>query len=115
MIKGIGVDIVELKRMKEIIEKRPAFIERVLTPAEYRLFQGLKGKRQVEFLGGRFACKEAYGKAVGTGIGPVSLQEIEILNLPSGQPVITVANSTDQILVSISHTDSMAIGQVVIA
>lgn len=114
MIKGIGLDVVDLKRIKTIIEKQSKFPERVLTPQEMMSYRQLKGQRQIEYLGGRFACKEAYVKALGTGIGPVSLQDIEILNLPNGQPIMTVAGETDKLFVSISHTDSLAIAQVVI-
>lgn len=114
MIYGIGVDIVEAKRIQEIIEKNPKFITRVLTPKEKERFDSLKGRRQVEYLGGRFACKEAFSKAYGTGIGKVGLQDIEILSLPSGQPIITSSPFDGQVFVSISHTDSCMIGQVIL-
>ncbi len=55
MIKGIGIDAVELPRMKELIEKKPQFITRILTEREAKLFARLPLKRQVEFLGGRYA------------------------------------------------------------
>ena len=42
-------------------------------------FEKLSTKRQIEFLAGRFACKEAFSKAWGTGIGKVGLQDIEVL------------------------------------
>lgn len=114
MIKGIGVDLVELSRMRELIEKKPTFVKRILTKKEVALFDKLKDRRQVEFLGGRYACKEAFSKAKGTGIGALSFQDIEILNLESGQPVITSTKQHEKIWVSISHTDTMAIAQVVI-
>ena len=62
MIQGIGIDAVELDRIQEIIEKKSSFIQRVLTPNELAIFEGLSLKRQMEFLGGRFACKEAFSK-----------------------------------------------------
>ncbi|QIL46133.1 holo-ACP synthase [Vagococcus coleopterorum] len=114
MIKGIGVDLVEKSRMKEIVENKPAFVKRVLTENEQMVFASLKGHRQVEFLAGRFACKEAYLKAIGTGLGPVSFQEIEILTLDSGQPIVTKPENEGKVFVSISHTVDTAIGQIVI-
>lgn len=115
LIKGIGVDLVELKRMRQIIEERPAFIQRVLTENEYALFLEHGSKRQVEFLAGRFACKEAFSKAYGTGIGKsVTLQNVEILTDNSGRPIVTQSPFDGQVHVSISHTDDMAIGQVLL-
>ena len=69
MIKGIGIDAVELPRITRLIEEKPKFIARILTSDEMKLFQSLPFHRQVEFLGGRYACKEAFSKAWGTGIG----------------------------------------------
>lgn len=114
MIIGIGVDLVELSRVEEIIKKRPTFIKRVLTENELVQFDKLKGHRQVEFLAGRFACKEAYGKARGTGLGALSFHDIEILNLENGQPTVTTVGKEEKVFVSISHTETMAIGQIVI-
>lgn len=114
MIAGIGVDIVELSRIKDIIENNHGFIERVLTLDERTLFDELGDKRKVEFLAGRFACKEAFSKAYGTGIGAVTLQDIEILKDERGKPVVTRSPFEGHVYVSISHTDSMAIGQIVL-
>ena len=58
MIQGIGIDAVELDRIQEIIEKKSSFIQRVLTPNELAIFEGLSLKRQVEFLGGRLHVKK---------------------------------------------------------
>lgn len=114
MITGIGVDIVELTRIEDIIETNEAFVKRVLTEKEWLLFTELGKKRQVEFLGGRFACKEAFSKAFGTGIGKVGLQDIEILKEDTGRPVVTQSPFEGKVHVSISHTKDMAIGQIVL-
>lgn len=114
MIIGIGIDIVELDRMKEIIEKNPKFIDRVLTDAEKAVFNGLGDKRKVEFLGGRFACKEAFSKAYGTGIGKIQLKDIEILREENGRPVIVNSPFDGKVHVSISHTDQTAVAQVIL-
>ena len=114
MIIGIGVDLVELPRIEEILKRNPRFVERVLTPRELERFQALEGKRQREFFAGRFACKEAFSKAYGTGIGKVGLQDIEILAAENGRPIVTQSPFEGQVHVSISHTDLVAIGQIIL-
>lgn len=114
MIVGIGIDAVELHRIEEIIDKRPKFVERVLTPEELSIFTTLQRKRQVEFLGGRFACKEAFSKAYGTGIGEVGFQDIEILPKKNGRPVIHQSLFDGFVHVSITHTDKEALAQVIL-
>lgn len=115
MIYGIGIDLVELDRMREIIEKRPAFVHRVLTASEIEIYEACGVKRKVEFLAGRFACKEAFSKAYGTGIGKeVSLQGIEILKDELGRPVITSSPFDGKIHVSITHTNQVAMAQIIL-
>lgn len=114
MIKGIGIDMVELSRIDKIITTKSSFVKRVLTVEEYAIFQKLPHKRQVEFLAGRFACKEAFSKAWGTGIGNVGLQDIEILKEENGAPKVTKSPHKGQVFVSISHTDTFAIAQIIL-
>lgn len=58
MIKGIGVDIIELDRIKKIIERKPRFLKRILSDAEMTLYNQLpSSQRKIEFLAGRFAAK----------------------------------------------------------
>lgn len=114
MIIGIGVDIVELDRITEIIKNNPKFINRVLTKSEREVFDKLGEKRQIEYFGGRFACKEAFSKAYGTGIGKIQLKDIEILNEENGRPVIETDVFKGNIHVSISHTDKTVVAQVVL-
>ncbi|MDC3413126.1 holo-ACP synthase [Aquibacillus sp. 3ASR75-11] len=116
MIKGIGIDIIELDRIKQNMERHTRFLERVLTEKERELFDQLSSPtRKLEFLAGRFTAKEAYAKAVGTGIGKLRFIDIEILPNEKGAPIITVVNSEDEkIAVSISHSKEYAVAQVVI-
>lgn len=114
MIIGIGIDIVELNRIAEIIENNGKFIDRVLTEKEKKIFETLGNKRKIEFLGGRFACKEAFSKAYGTGIGKVQLKDIEILKEENGRPVIVKSPFEGNVHVSISHTDTTAVAQVIL-
>ncbi len=114
MIFGIGMDAVDLCRMEKIIREKPAFVHRVLTENEYLIFQSHSFKRQVEFLAGRFACKEAFSKAYGTGIGKVSFQELEILRNEVGAPFFNHSPFEGTVHVSITHTNEMAFAQVIL-
>lgn len=114
MIAGIGVDIVELERIEKIIQNKPSFVERILTKNERMVFKSYNFKRQTEFLGGRFAAKEAFSKAYGTGIGKVTFQELEILNEENGRPVFVQTIFEGKVFVSISHTDSIATAYIVL-
>ena len=115
MIKGIGIDAVELERIEKIIEEKPSFVKRVLTPSELSHFSLLSAHRKVEFLGGRFACKEAFSKAWGTGIGKVTFQDIEVLSNDLGAPVVTKSPvAIEKVFVSITHTQTTAFAQIII-
>lgn len=114
MIKGIGLDAVDLARIKEIITHKPRFIPRILTKAEIGLFESHTPHRQVEFLAGRYACKEAFAKAWGTGIGQVGFQDMEILTDAKGAPIFTKSPFNGTVFVSITHTDSIALAQVIL-
>ncbi|MFQ3545161.1 holo-ACP synthase [Halobacillus rhizosphaerae] len=115
MIKGIGVDILEIERINQSIMRNPRFIQRILTKKEQEKYKQLKGKRQTEFAAGRFAAKEAFSKAAGTGIGRLSFQDIEILPNASGAPEIQVKGYENQFLwVAISHSSAQVIAQIVI-
>ena len=114
MIKGIGIDAVELSRITRLIEEKPKFIARILTSDEMKLFQSLPFHRQVEFLGGRYACKEAFSKAWGTGIGKVTFQDVEILKNENGQPVVTRSPHEGKVWVSITHTNETAFAQIIL-
>lgn len=113
MIKGVGIDIVELERIERLVEK-PSFIARILSDSEKERFRQLSGKRQVEFLAGRFAAKEAYAKARGTGIGrDLSFKDIEVLSNEKGKPFIEEKDG-ETIHISISHSRDYAVAQVII-
>lgn len=115
MIKGIGIDAVETERMAKIVKEKPQFAKRVLTSKELEWYDRLPFHRQVEFLGGRFACKEAFSKAWGTGIGKVSFQDIEVLANEAGAPIVTRSPFQSGVAhVSITHTDIMIIAQIIL-
>ncbi|WLV25147.1 holo-ACP synthase [Aciduricibacillus chroicocephali] len=116
MIKGIGMDLTEISRIERSISKSERLAERVLTAKELQLYREMEPKRRLEFLAGRFAAKEAFAKAAGTGIGKaVGFQDIEILPEDFGAPKIYAAGyERERIFVSITHTEHYAAAQVVI-
>ena len=116
MIRGIGIDLVEVERIFTAMEKNKRFINRELTEEEVLLFQNISATyRRAEFVAGRFAAKEAFGKAMGTGIGSTcSFQDITILKSEQGAPTMKVRGCDFNIWVSISHSQSHAIAQVIL-
>ena len=114
MIKGIGVDITELDRMETLINRQPRLKDRILTESEILIFEKLNGRRKVEYFAGRFAAKEAFSKANGTGIGKhLSFLDIEIISDDKGKPVISKPFS-EGVHLSISHSREWAVAQGVI-
>ncbi|WP_100374532.1 holo-ACP synthase [Bacillus sp. FJAT-45037] len=114
MIIGIGVDIIELDRIKKAMDKQPRFLEKILTKKEQATCCQFTEKRLVEYIAGRFAAKEAFVKAAGTGISATyGWHDIEVLNEDSGKPVLhTEIDCT--VHLSISHSESNAIAQVIL-
>lgn len=86
MIYGIGIDVVEPQRVARLIDKYgERFARRVLTAIEWPGY--LRSARPVLFLANRFAAKEAFSKAMGTGFRyPVTLQCISIVQNRAGKP-----------------------------
>jgi len=86
MIYGIGIDVIEPQRVERLFEKYgERFARRVLTPLEWPGY--LKTVRPVLFLANRFAAKEAFSKAMGTGFRyPVTLQCISVVQNRAGKP-----------------------------
>lgn len=115
MIKGVGIDLVELERIKELLSDR--FIERILSEKEMKEYQNLAHEQvKLEFIGGRFAAKEAIFKAVAVGPGNTNYKDFSILHEPSGRPYVESAFFTDKDIVSVSitHTESYAAAFIVI-
>ena len=109
MIIGIGIDIVEISRIKKLMENEHA-IERLLTTAEMELMK--RKAKPHEFFAGRFAAKEAVSKAFGTGISKCPPNEVEILASEAGEPYVNLYGhakelfdnkSAARLLISITH------------
>ena len=116
MIKGIGIDIIEIDRIKEAITKNSKFMDRIFTINEREAFK--KKNHSPQTIAGYFAAKEAVSKALGTGIRNMRWKDIEITNDSLGKPCVTLYNnaknlaysmSIEKILVSISHSRENAI------
>ncbi|MFD1019322.1 holo-ACP synthase [Thalassobacillus hwangdonensis] len=116
MIKGIGLDIVELDRINKSIKRNERFLQRILTEEERGILADLHQEaRRVEFVAGRFAAKEAFSKAAGTGIGKLSFRHINVLKNDQGAPILFAEGYEDtRIWVSITHGKDHAIAQVIL-
>ncbi|NOQ39819.1 MAG: holo-[acyl-carrier-protein] synthase [Anaerolineales bacterium] len=128
MILSSGIDLIEIGRIQKALERHgERFLKRIFTDAE---IIPLRSKRIATAeprviaaeLAARFAAKEAASKALGTGIGPISWQEIEVLNEPSGKPTLRLSGKAAQIAsilgytswsVSLTHSRDMAAAVVV--
>ncbi len=121
MIKGIGVDIIEVDRIREAIEKYgERFLKRVFTQIEIRYCEEFKDTKFLHY-SARFAAKEAFSKAIGTGFTQgFKLREVGIVNESNGMPKIVLEGelsegwSNYKIFVSLSHTRVHAVALVVI-
>ena len=114
MIVGHGIDIEELASIQNAVKKREGFAQRILTDKELKRFASLKGRRQIEYLAGRWSAKEAFSKAMGTGIGKLSFQDLEVLNNERGAPYFSQAPFSGKIWLSISHTDQFVTASVIL-
>ena len=123
MIVSIGIDIVEVYRISETIQRTPRFVERVYTERE-RAYCESKGAASAQSFAARFAAKEAFLKALKTGWrGKITWQDMEILNDAQGVPSLTIYGEArallekmgaDKIHLSISHTTDHAVAQVIL-
>lgn len=88
MIVGIGTDLIEVNRIQRALERwGERFAERILVDHELERFT--RHRKPAHYLAKRFAAKEAFAKAMGTGIHhPVNWHNVGVANLPSGQPVL---------------------------
>ncbi len=88
-----GIDLIEISRLEELdLSIRQRFLERIFTPLELQQAAG-----SLPSLAGRFAAKEAVAKALGTGIGRISWQEIEILRGAEGEPQLHLSGQALQV------------------
>jgi holo-[acyl-carrier protein] synthase len=120
MVEGLGVDIIEIDRVKGVVEAwGDHFLHKIFTDGE--IAYARSKKNSVQHLAARFAVKEAVAKALATGWqGGFRWKDIEVGNDANGKP--TVALSGDlrtrlagaNIHVSISHSDTVVVGVAVV-
>jgi holo-[acyl-carrier protein] synthase len=122
VIIGLGIDISEIDRMREAIERRgQALVKRVFTPAEITYCE--QHRDPFERFAARFAAKEAAMKALGTGWRRgVRWVDIEVARMPSGRPELQLHGVAKQIAarmgvghisLSITHSGNIAFAQVI--
>ncbi|MBC3932871.1 holo-ACP synthase [Undibacterium curvum] len=93
MIYGIGNDITRVDRMQLALQRSgPRFAEKILGAQEWQIYQQRAAQselRAMHYLATRFAAKEAFGKAIGTGVRlPMTLKNLQTLNDAQGKPVL---------------------------
>ena len=113
MIIGIGADIIEVNRIKNLAEKSPRFLQRIFTPEELHYCESKKNRFQ--HLAARFAVKEAFFKALGRKI---RWTDVGVVNLASGKPMLKIKTKKtlpfDVTHVSLSHLQDYAIAFVIL-
>lgn len=115
MITGIGIDIIEVGRVKKSAEAHERFLERIFTAEEIRYSESMHNKYL--HLAARFAAKEAFFKAIGRR---VSWTAVGVVNLPSGKPELALYNikkedfGFDRVSVSLSHINDYGLAMVVL-
>jgi holo-[acyl-carrier protein] synthase len=123
MILGIGVDLVEVRRIREAIERSgERFLRRIFTEEEIAYCSDKA--RKYEHFAARYAAKEAALKALGAGIDRESaLRSVGVSHAEDGRPLLRFSGAVQQtagrlnvtkVHVSISHSDDYAVAQVVL-
>ncbi|HSV56523.1 MAG TPA: holo-ACP synthase [Magnetospirillaceae bacterium] len=121
MILGIGVDVVHVRRIDHWLTV-PGLPERFFHPEELCAARR-RGSTLSLSLAARFAAKEAFGKALGTGLAGIRLRDIKVENTPHGRPDIVLSGTAQErfraagggrVLLSLTHERDNAIAMVVI-
>jgi holo-[acyl-carrier protein] synthase len=123
MIVSIGIDIIEVRRIREVLLRTPRFRERVFTAAE-RAYCDSRGAARAQHYAARFAAKEAMLKALQTGWrGGISWQDVEIASRDSSAPYLVLHGPVQGLFMSsgataahlsMSHTSEHAIAEVIL-
>jgi len=106
MIVGIGVDLVDVQRIRKLLDEYgDKFAARVLNAQEREFYE--RSSRQMWFIANRFAAKEAISKALGTGLRyPVTLHSIGVISTDIGRPQFSFSKALKSYLDSRSVTDA---------
>jgi holo-[acyl-carrier protein] synthase len=115
MIRGVGVDIIEIERIRAAMERRPGLRKRLFSPSEIDYCQG-KPASEFSHFAGRFAAKEAVAKALGRSL---SWQEVIVEREATGRPVVRLDGRAAEaarggcIMLTISHSRDYAVAYAV--
>lgn len=118
---NLGVDLCNIRRIERLMRRRPSFARRFFSEKEQQFFE--ERRFSAATIAANFALKEAFAKALGTGIRGFNLQDIEVLRLESGAPVIHLYDRAqhlfkqkgyENILCSLSHDTDYCVGMVVL-
>lgn len=122
MVNGVGIDMIEVERITTSLSKSSGFRELVFSPGEIVYCESKRFK--YEHYAARFAAKEAFFKALGTGWAKgTAFHEIEIVNNADGKPEINLLGESSNLIstmniakihVSLSHIKTMASAVVII-
>ena len=121
MIAGVGIDIVEVKRMHKWLGN-PKLLERYFHSQELET-ASLRGNSAALFLAARFASKEAFGKALGTGLANLILKDILVINKANGKPEMQLfgtalkamqESGANKVHVSLTHEKNNAVAMVIL-
>ena len=121
MIRGIGIDIIEVTRISEAVSRK-SFVDRVFTAGE-QVYCESRGVQKAASYAARFAAKEAVMKALGTGLAEGTWKDVEVTVDTAGKPSVQVtgffaakANELGavSIHISLSHTKEYAVAQAIL-
>jgi holo-[acyl-carrier protein] synthase len=123
VIVSIGIDIIEIRRVREVLARTPRFRERVFTAAERAYCDSRGAAVAAQHYAARFAAKEAAFKALQTGWrGGLSWQHVEVTSTEDGAPLLLLSGHARELFdalgatrahVSLSHTAEHAVAQVI--
>lgn len=105
MVLGIGVDIIEIERVRNALERRPALEQRLFTPAEIKYCR--QKANPYPSLAARFAAKEAVLKAMGVGLGSCTWHDIIIEVNSSGAPEVKLTGRAAALAASLGISEFM--------
>lgn len=116
---GIGIDAVEVARMRDVMARTPGFAKRVFTDDEIATLA--KREDPAPSFAARFAAREAVMKALGVGLGAFDLHDVSVERTQSGEPRLVVRGRAAELaqergittwFVSLTHTESVAMAMV---
>ncbi|MDY0298156.1 MAG: holo-ACP synthase [Acidobacteriota bacterium] len=121
-LRGIGIDMVEIRRVREALDRNPHFADKLFTPGEIAYCESM-ARRETHYAA-RFAAKEAFFKALGTGwrLG-MGWQEVDVRHDELGKPLLHLSGRTAEefrrrrlrcLHLSITHERNQAVAVVVV-